>query len=269
MEIFSLKSELKRALLKKSNIVLIAAVVSLMFINAYYGGWKTALKIDSAQDIRNIEDVIFFKKFYGNMYRVWKDSYYMIQALAPLILAAPYLNSYLSEKNDHFRYFCVSRKGNLKYVVQKAFAIALSGTIVLAFSEMFFAIITGLLTQHDTSIDFMQGIVFFKEDFFLENPMFYFVSIYVSHIVYYFCFMIFAIGITSFLKNKIAVIVTPFVIVSVLDMILPTASQPNVVMRPYQGAFSIGGYGALISIYVIVGLILLMVSERFYQKRGN
>ena len=161
-----MKSELRRALFKKSNIVLMISVVSLMIINAYYGGWRTALKIDSAQDIRNIEDVIFYKKYHGNMYRVWKDSYYMIQALAPVILAAPYLNSYLSEKANRFRFFCVSRKGNLKYIVQKGLAIALSGTAVLAFSEMLFAVITGLLTQHDISIEFIQGIVSFKEDFF-------------------------------------------------------------------------------------------------------
>lgn len=193
----------------------------------------------------------------------------MAQAFAPLILAAPYLNTYLSEKVNRFRFFCVSRKGNLKYVVQKALAIALSGTIVLAFSEMLFAVITGLLTQHDTSVEFMEGIVAFKEDFFLANPLLYFVFLYVSHIVYYFCSLLFAIGITSFFKNKIAVIVTPFIVVSILDMVLPAALQPNVVMRPYQRAFSIGGYCALIGLYLIVGGVLLMVSERFYQKRGN
>ena len=59
-----MRSELKRALLKKSNIILIVAVVGLMIINAYYGGWRTALKIDSAQDIQNIDDIIFYKKYY-------------------------------------------------------------------------------------------------------------------------------------------------------------------------------------------------------------
>ena len=264
-----MKSELKRALLKKSNIVLITAVVSLMIINAYYDGWKTALTVDSAQDILNIEDAIFYKKYYGNIYRVWKSSYYMSQVLAPVILVAPYLNTYLSEKANRFRFFCVSRKGNLKYVMQKAIAIALSGTVILAFSEMILAVITGLLTQHDTSIEFIQGIVSFKEAFFIENPMLYFVLIYFSHITYYFCFLVFAIGLTSFLKNKLAVIVAPFIMVGVLDMILPTALQPNVVMQPYRKTFQIGGYVALIGIYVIVGLILLMVSEKFYQKRGN
>ena len=57
----NMKSELKRALLKKLNFVLIIVVVGLMIINAYYGGWKTALRADSAQDLLNIEDVIFFR----------------------------------------------------------------------------------------------------------------------------------------------------------------------------------------------------------------
>ena len=124
-------------------------------------------------------------------------------------------------------------------------------------------------TQHDTSIEFMQEIVSFKEDFFIDSPMLYFVLVFVSHIIYYFSFLVFAIGVTSFLQNKIAVIVAPFIIVGVLDFVLPTALQPNVVMRPYLSTFSIGGYGILISIYVIVGSILLMVAEKLYQKRGN
>lgn len=264
-----MKNELKRALLKKSNIILVLAVFSLMMINAYYDGWKTALTADSAQDLLNMEDVIFYKKYFGNRYRVWKGSYYMAQALAPLILVAPYLNTCLSEKANRFRFFCVSRKGNLKYICQKALAIALSGTIILAFSEMLLAVVTGLFTQQDTSIEFMEGIVSFREDFFIEHPLPYFVFIYISHVLYYFCFLIFATGITSFLKNKIAVIVVPFLIAGVLDTILPTSLQPNVVMQPYYRSFSIGGYGALVSFYVVVGLISLMVSERFYLKRGN
>ena len=115
----------------------------------------------------------------------------------------------------------------------------------------------------------MQEIVSFKEDFFIDSPMLYFVLVFVSHIIYYFSFLVFAIGVTSFLQNKIAVIVAPFIIVGVLDFVLPTALQPNVVMRPYLSTFSIGGYGILISIYVIVGSILLMVAEKLYQKRGN
>ncbi|MCM1026906.1 MAG: hypothetical protein NC432_10755 [Roseburia sp.] len=264
-----MKSELKRALFQKSNLILMIAVVSLMLINAYYGGWKTALRADSAEDLFRYEDVIFFKKYYGNVYRVWKDAYYMVQALAPVILAASYLGSYLSEKTNRFRFFCASRKGNRRYAAQKTLAVALSGTIFLGFCELIFAVLTGFLTQHDTSPEFLQGIVSFREAFFLDYPTLYFALLYGSHLLYYFCFLIFAVGITSFLKNKLAVLAAPFIVMGALDLMLPTALQPNVVMQPYRRGFSVGGYGVLISAYVIVGVVLLAVSERFYQKRGS
>lgn len=84
-----------------------------------------------------------------------------------------------------------------------------------------------------------------------------------------FLFHDFSLGITSFLNNKIAVIVVPFIIAAVLDTILPTALQPNVAMQPYREGFRIGGYVVLIGIYVIAGSVLLMVSEKWYLKRGT
>lgn len=245
------------------------AVVGLMFVNAYYGGWKTALKAASAEDILRLEDVIFYQKYFGNVYRVWKDSYYMVQILAPVLLAAPYLGSFLSEKTGRFRFFCVSRKGNRSYAAQKALAVALSGTAFLGFCEMVFAVLAWFFTHHDTSPEFLQEIVFFREDFFKGNPLLYFLLLYGSHLLYYFCFLVFAVGITSFLKNRLAVMAAPFVIMGALDLILPTALQPNVVMQPYRRGFSVGGYGVLIGAYVIVGVVLLALSERIYQKRGG
>ena len=77
------------------------------------------------------------------------------------------------------------------------------------------------------------------------------------------------IGSLAILKNRIAVIQAPFIVVGVLDMALPITLQPNVVMQPYSQTFSLNGYGILISMYVITGLILLTLSESSYQKRGN
>lgn len=158
---------------------------------------------------------------------------------------------------------------NWKYVLQKALAIAISGTAVLAFSELVFAIITGIFTQHDTSVEFLQDIVHYKEEYFFENPMLYFVLIFTSHIAYYFCFLIFAIGVSSFFKNKIAVIVSPFIVASAFELAFPPALQPNVVMQPYSKAFTIGGYGTLVAIYLVLGIAMLIVSEGIYQRRGN
>ena len=263
-----MKGEFKRAIFKKSNLVLVFIIVSFMFLNTYYNGWNTALKASKASDLLNINDVIFYEKYYGNVYRVWVGSYFTIQAIAPLLLIIPYINTFLSEKVTHFRYLVVSRNGNLKYVINKVLAIAFSGTIILAGSEFLFAVISFFLTSHDTSIEFMKNIVAYKEAFFLNKPLTYFVFIYLSHIIYYFSFIIFSVGITSFLKNKIAVIITPFIVVGLLDMVLPLFLQPNVVMLPFLNNFDLYGYGILVISYIIIGIILIIVSEKIYLYKG-
>jgi hypothetical protein len=81
--------------------------------------------------------------------------------------------------------------------------------------------------------------------------------------------LIFSVGITSFIKNKIAVIVVPFIFVDILDMILTTMLQPNVVMRPYNDNFSFEGYLILNLIYVVVGLFSLYICEKICARKGN
>lgn len=264
-----MKNELKRALFKKSNLILMLGVIGLMLINSYYGGWKTALSADRAQDLLKMEDVIYYKNYFGNVFRVWKSGYYMVQALAPLILVVPYINTYLSEKANHFRYYCTSRKGNKKYVIHKVLAIALAGTILLSLSELIFGIITYAVTSHDFSTEFLQDIVVYKEEYFMSNPMKYFLLVYASHIIYYFCFLIFSVGVTSFIKNKIAVIVAPFFVIALLDMILPTMLQPNVVMQPYYETFRFQGYMILNAMYLVIGSIALFIAEKTYAVKGN
>ena len=114
----------------------------------------------------------------------------------------------------------------------------------------------------------MKNIVAYKEAFFLNKPLTYFAFIYLSHIIYYFSFIIFSVGITSFLKNKIAVIITPFIVVGLLDMVLPLFLQPNVVMLPFLNNFDLYGYGVLVISYIIIGIILTIVSERIYLYKG-
>jgi hypothetical protein len=262
------KSELRRAFFKKSNIILVVAVVCLMLLNTYYETWATALTAEGAWDLEP-DYVVYYQKYFGNVYRVWRGSYRMVRQLAPLILVAPYLTTYVSEKVNHFRYYCISRKGKKRYILHKVLAIVLSGTILLGISEILFAGITYAMTEHDTSAEFLQEIVYFKTDYFMNNPLKYFVLIYISHIIYYFCFLIFSVGITSFIKNKIAVIIVPFIFVVILEMTLTTMLMPSVVMQPYYDDFSFAGYLILNLIYVVVGLFSLYICEKIYTRKGS
>jgi len=262
-------NELRRALCKKSNLIIIGLVMALMAVNAFYNGWSTALRAEGSSDLTDPTAVEFYKNYFGNTFRVWRGSYYMVQALAPIILVAPYISSYMSEKNNRFRFFCVSRKGRKKYIFDKVFAIAIAGVVVLGAAELLFGIITGIFTAHDYNLKFLENIVSYREDVFFKSPMAYFGKVYASHLLYYFSFLIFAVGITAYIKNKIAIIVIPFVAVGLLDMVLPQNLQPNVVMQPYVPLFSPIGYIVLILGYVIVGIASITVFEMLYMKKGN
>lgn len=263
-------NEIKRALLKKSNLVLILLIVCLMLLNTYYSGWRTSLLAGSSNDFLHSEDALFFKKYYGNVFRVWKDSYYMIQALVPLILITPYMLTYFEEKSNKFRYLMISRKGNTKYIFQKVIAIAFSGTIVLVAAEVTFALVTYVFTYHDISMEFIENLVIYKYPFFLQHPYIYFLSILLMQTIYYFCFLVFSIGITAFLKNKVAIIIMPFLAVGILDMLLPISVQPNVVMQPIVSTqYSTYGFCFLVFVYIVCGASLIILSEYYYLKQGN
>lgn len=264
-----MKQELKRGIFNKWNIFLILFILGLMFINAYNAGWNTALHIKKATDVARYEDVLFYEKYFGNTYRVWSDSYYMIQALAPIILIVPYILSYFNEKNNKFRNFMVSREGLKKYLLNKIVSISISGTLLLGFSEILFYFITYFFTSSSTDLEYVKGLVSFKEMTFLANPIFYFGNILLLHIIYYFAFTIFAVGITSALKRKSAVIITPFLTVAILDLVLPTSLQPNVIMQPNKSSdFVLINYVILISAYIIVGIICYVINEKNVKRQG-
>lgn len=261
--------ELKRAIFSKWNILLIFFVLGMMCINAYYNGWNTALNIKRATDISNYEDVLFYEKYFGNTFRVWSDSYYMIQALAPIILIVPYILSYINEKNNKFRYFMIAREGSKKYLFNKIIAIAISGTLLLGFSEFLFYFITYFITLPSTELEYIKDLIRYKEALFIAQPIFYFTLLLLLHIIYYFAFTIFAVGISSIFKKKSAVIMIPFLLVAILDLVLPISLQPNVVMQPNISTnFTLKNYVILILAYITVGMICYVLNEKKFKKHG-
>lgn len=261
--------ELKRAMVSKWNIVLIMFLLCLMFVNSYYDGWNTALHVKKATDISNYEDILFYEKYFGNTFRVWSNSYYMIQVLTPIVLIVPYILSYNNEKNNKFRYFMMVREGSKKYLLNKIIAIALSGTLLLGFSEFLFYFITYFFTVTSTDLEYVKDLINYNEALFIAKPIFYFALLLLLHIIYYFAFSIFAVGITSYFKRKSAVIITPFLLVAILDIVLPTYIQPNVVMQPNKSSnFTLNNYVILILAYIIVGIICYVLNEKRIKKQG-
>lgn len=266
---YVMKWELERAIFSRWNILLIFFILGIMFINAYNGGWNTALHVMNAVDIVNQEDKIYFAKYYGNTYRVWSDSYYMLQALTPILLGVPYILSYINEKNNRFRNFMIIREGRKKYLFNKLLSITLSGAIILGFSEFLFYFITYFLTSPSTNFEYVDGLIKYKNALFMSKPVFYFAVILLLHIIYYFSFGIFAVGITSVLKRKSAIIIMPFLLVAILDLVLPVVLQPNVIMQPNKSShFSLVNFLILDLVYVIVGVICYTLNEKRIRRQG-
>lgn len=267
-------SELKRGIFSKINIILIIIIFSLMFLYAYHDGWRTSLLMSFAKDLptdpKRLENVIFIKRFYGNFFKIVISAFDSIKYLAPLFLTLPYLLSIYNEKINNFRYNVVCRKGNKKYMIQKVLAIVISGTFILAIAELLFTIVVYFMTYHDKTFDFLDGLVLGQfSSFFHNEPYQFIIYSYLMHVLYYFAFLFFAIGITSFLKHKIAIIITPFIASTILEAILPKSMQPNVTMHAIYPEFNLGSYFIIVVLYIIVGIFLTVLADQLYLKKGS
>lgn len=261
--------ELHRAIRSKKNIAIVAFVVFVMFLNAYHDGWKTGLFASRAVDIADPADIEFYQRYFGNTYRVWKSSYSVIQVLIPLLLLIPYALSFTIEKNSMYRYLLVSREGNAKYLFHKVLAIVISGVLIVGFGEALFYGGSFLFTQHDNAGEYIAGIVGNAESFFYQDAKKYFFIVFALHLVYYAAFLLFSVGVTSFLKNRIAILLLPFLISSMFELIMPPYMQPNVLLLPWvSDTYNIYGFAAMVVLYCFMGIACLLVSEKKYCRNG-
>ena len=51
-------------------------------------------------------------------------------------------------------------------------------------------------------------------------------------------------------------------------MVLPLSLKPYVTMKMTEAAFTLNGYLIIISIYFIIGIITLIISEKIYLGKG-
>lgn len=261
--------ELRRGIFNKWNIVIVIFIVTFMFLNAYYSGWKTGLSAMSASDILNLEDKIYFAQYFGNTYKVWFDAYYSISIFAPLLLVIPYILSYREELNNKFRYFMISRQGYNKYIFKKFVAILFSGLVVVVISELLFYCVTYFFTYAIINHELFENFVRYRLDWFKSDPFGYFVHILLLRYIYYAVLLIFSIGITSFIKSKIAIIVTPFLTITILDVIIPKVYAPFSMIKPYSyDYFNYINFGVVLIILFFVGICAFVVNEKVVRNRG-
>lgn len=264
-----MKKELYRAVINKKNIVLIAFIIFMMFFSAYNDGWKTAIFAAGADDIADPADMEYYQHYFGNTYRVWKSSYSLIQVLIPLLLLIPYALTYTAEKESAYRYLLVSRKGNRRYLFNKVFSIVAAGVAVVGFAELLFYSGTYLFTMHDSTGEYVAGIVANESSLFYQDAGKYSLFVFGLRLVYYAAFLVLAVGITSFFKNRMVILLLPFLVSCILEMIMPPYMQPNVLLLPWISQnYSLCGYLATVALYCFIGIVCLFLSEQLFYKNG-
>lgn len=264
-----MKKELIRAFTNPWNVLIIIIIVTLMFANAYFSGWKTGLNALNSQDILDYKDRLFYAYYYGNTFKVWFDSYSTVNILVPFLLVIPYIISYRDEKKSNFRYFIFAREGKGRYLINKLLAIVISGLFIVISAELIFYTISFFLTYPVTGKEFLENTVSYDIDFFLKFPYLYFLKIQLLRVTYYFALVVFSVGITSKLDSKTSILLTPFLVITLLDSVLPQQFAPYTMIRPYSYSnFSLIRFIAIISLYIIIGVLSLYLNEKKLSVSG-
>lgn len=264
-----MKKELQRALFNPWNLLIVLIVEIFMFANAYFDGWNTSLGALNASDILNMDDRIYYAQYYGNTFRVWFSAYSTLGVFAPILLVLPYILTYREEISNNFRYLMIARKGKVRYSMTKLFSIVISGVSILVISEFIFYGVSFFFTYPLQTPEFLDNIVRYNESFFLSHPYQYFFFIIALRVIYYFCLSVFSVGVTSFIESKIAIILTPFLLVTILDSVLPSHLAPYVMIRPngYDN-FSIGNFAIVNISFFIIGITFYMINEKKMSEFG-
>lgn len=266
-----MKEELKRALFKKSNLLMIAFVIIMMFINAYYAGWHTAISAPNAPDLHREEDVMFYVLRLGNTLKVWKDGTYLIPVLSPILLLIPYGLSLALDKENNYRYLMMSRLGRNRYLYNKVFAIVVSGVLMILVGEIIFYGLTWFMTvdvREARYLEYVAQTALYPKQFY-ENPYLYFAIHLLIKYILYISTAIFGIGIASNFSNKAGIISTPFIILVIGALLLPKTFVYDIALNNiFALDFNLNTLWINILCLNGIGLLSLYFSERNLYING-
>ncbi|MFT8312865.1 MAG: hypothetical protein ABF633_01270 [Clostridium sp.] len=209
-----IKNQLKKAILSKRFLIIIFIGILIHILGGYNQIHKYLFFDYNASDIQTPQlqaTVRSMVKKELNMYSVWFDSLLLYTPLMPIIAALPFSLSYLEDvKNGMIKYIDV-RINHDKYLAAKLLTNGLVGGIAVSLPTIILTIIVRLSFSgniNDFSGKGMYGGVF-------SNLLIYNFYLYVAvHIfiefIFGFAYSSIALAVSSFIKNTIAVMISPF-----------------------------------------------------------
>lgn len=206
-----IKSQLKRAILSKRFLFIIFIGIIIHFSSGYNKLHQYLFFDFNAPDIQNQADARAMVQKELNKYSVWFSLLYLYTPLMPILAAFPFSFSYIDDlKSGVIKYIDI-RYNHTKYLFEKLLVNGVAGGIALSLPTIISTIIVSIFFNgniNDFSGKGMSGGVF-------SNLVIYNFYLYIAvHIfiefIFGFAYSSIALAVSSFIRNTIAVMLSPF-----------------------------------------------------------
>ncbi|WP_026883208.1 hypothetical protein [Clostridium akagii] len=219
-----IKSQLKKAILSKKFLIIIFIGILIHILGGYNEIHKYLFFDYSSADIQTPQlqaKSRLMVKNGLNMYSVWFDSLLLYTPFMPIMAALPFSLSYLDDvKNGMIKYIDV-RINHKKYLVAKLLTNGLAGGIAVSFPTIILTIIVKIFFGGSIDTFWAKGIYggFFSKLLIYNFNLYVIVHIFIEF-MFGFAYAGIALAVSSFIKNTIAVMISPFLFWIGGDLIL-------------------------------------------------
>lgn len=219
-----IRSQLKRAILNKKFLFIIFIGILIHFLSGYNKIHEYLFFNFKASDIQTPKLQANAKAMVNNglnMYAVWFDSLILYTPLMPILAALPFSSSYLEDiKNGMIKYIDL-RISHKKYLITKIFTNGLAGGLAVSLPTIILTIAVKIFFNGNIDGFFGKGAyggVF--ANLLLHNFYLYVLVHILIEFIFGFAYSNIALATSAFVKNTIAVMISPFLFWVGGDLIL-------------------------------------------------
>jgi hypothetical protein len=188
-----IKEEFKRAFLSKSTVL----SITLVFLSIFIGAIESFLF-----PVENNAFNLLIIGYSGGTASI-------LSVLFPILVSIPFASSYIDDSKTGYLKYILTKTKLINYIKIRLLANGLIGGFVLSFclsiSFFLFVILKG------TKSSVIHAQINILKDIFETNPFLYIFLLILNSFVCGMVFATFALGISTFLKNKYLTVIFPFI----------------------------------------------------------
>ena len=215
------KQEMKKAFLNK-KIIILTIVSFLLLAFSAYKDLKGYIFLDyNASDIQTYEAQIAMKQMVYdalNKYNIWTSSMSIYSLFMPILVTMCYATSYFDDINSKFIKFINFRTNHKKYIFIKYAVNGIVGGVSLVLPPLLYFIILSIFGHGDISTA-TAAIGGLFDNVLHKNPSVYLLIYFTIQFLFGFTYSTIALTVSTLIKNKIAIILSPVVYFFVMTFV--------------------------------------------------